>query len=178
MIQDWNIIHLDIYLGEYIMVTSKDHTTNLSTNVVQGALLYTNPNTRLWLYTWAVFCFSKKLHSNCSIFLQASKTLTISKISNQESIQYICLFLRLLPDVKTTSVTTAVICWWFRSRVIDCRAWARVDKASCLSVWSSTSSVFNWLFQGPIHNTCCQCQHHLLIYLICAGNRISMNKEI
>lgn len=70
-------------------------------------------------------------------------------------------FFLTFTDVKATSGT--IICWWFGSRVIHCRVRAWVDQASCLGVWSS---IFDGLFQGPIHNTCCQCQHHLLIYLI------------
>lgn len=107
----------------------------------------------------------KKLHSNCSIFLQASKTLTISKfpIKNQYNI---LLISKVLSCFKTPSATAAVIGWWFRSSVVHCRVWARVHEASGLSVWRSTRSVFDGLFQGPIHNACGQCEHHLLIYLI------------
>lgn len=63
------------------------------------------------------------------------------------------------------SLSVAVVVHWtLRRGIIQRWGWNCVHWAT-ITIWN-WNLVLHWLFQVPIHYACCECKHHLLIYLI------------
>ena len=95
----------------------------------------------------------------CNVIQQSLQSNLIQNGSEYEAKQ------KKKQSLSTYLYIPVLLYWWLRRWVINCWIWDRLQLASIFTIWSCRWFLFNGLFQEPIHDTCSQCEDHLLVYL-------------